>query len=375
MRNRILMSALALAVCVPTLAQAQFRRVTGAGANRDGTWEFSLGGGFSVLDRAQSGYLYSGAPGFRFASSVPSRLAPAATLRVGYNFSPYLGLSAAGTITGGSGVRYLTESAAFTYTWNLNAKTSPFVYTGGELTRVDGINERKTHSTWGIMGGGGVRRMIGERLALRLEGRLRLEGYQELAAGNAWNTVVTLGLSYFVGGRRHFERAVAEPCRACTLARVDTVMRFRRDTVVRARVDTVQVLRVDTVTVVEPSADQLVLRVQFVTDSTRLLRRTLPELDTIARALIAMPDAHWEVQGHTDNVGTPEHNMILSRGRAQSVIDYLASHGVDRSHLMAMGFGENRPVVSNATVEGRAQNRRVQLRRRPEGPPPGRPVP
>jgi outer membrane protein OmpA-like peptidoglycan-associated protein len=374
MSNRILQGALALAVCLPSLALAQQRPAQGP--HREGSWEFSLGAGFSAQDRSLGSYLASGAPEYRFASSYPRRFAPAATLRVGYNFTQYLGFSLAGTDVGGQGVRYLTPSGALTYSWNLDSKTSPFVDVGMELTRIDGINSRTTHSTWGILGGGGVRRMIGENLAVRLEGRLRLEGYQELPARNAWTTVVTLGLSYFVGAHRPVERMAAAPaCPRCTLARVDTVLRFRRDTLVRARVDTVQVTRVDTVRIEEPSADQLVLRVQFVTDSTRLLRRTLPELDTIAKALVAMPDAHWEVQGHTDNVGTPEHNLILSRGRAQAVIDYLVNHGVDRGHLMAVGYGETRPVVTNTTVEGRAQNRRVQLRRRPEGPPPGRPVP
>jgi outer membrane protein OmpA-like peptidoglycan-associated protein len=372
----MLKTAVMLALCLPTLALAQQRPEGPRGA---GTWEFGVAAGFSVLDNALRSYLASGAPEYRFASSYPSRITPTAAAIVGYNFTRNIGFNLGGSITGGSGLRLLTESGAITYSWNLNAKTSPFILGGMELTRIDGANSRTTHSTWGVMGGGGIRHMILPQLALRLEARMRLEGYQELVAGNAWTSVVTLGLSYFTPARRRhaapMAAAPAAPCPRCTLARVDTVLRFRRDTLVRARVDTVLVTRVDTVRIEEPSADQLVLRVQFVTDSTRLLRRTLPVLDTIAKALVAMPDAHWEVQGHTDNVGTAEHNMVLSRGRAQAVLDYLVSHGVDRSHLMAVGFGETRPVVSNATVEGRAQNRRVQLRRRPEGPPPGRPVP
>jgi outer membrane protein OmpA-like peptidoglycan-associated protein/opacity protein-like surface antigen len=374
MRNRILMSALALALCVPTLARAQYRPVVEA--NREGSWEFSLGGGISTVDGAMRSYLASGAPEYRFATSPVGLITPTIQGRIGYNFSPFFGLSGGLSAAAAAGVTFLTESAAATYTFDLNKKTAPFVLVGAELTRIDGANARTTHSTWGLMAGVGVRHMLSRSLALRLEGRMGLEGYQEMATQNAFTSVITLGFSYFVGGKRPAAPMAAAPaCRPCSLARVDTVMRFRRDTLVQARVDTVRVVRVDTVVIEQPSADQLVLRVQFVTDSTRLLRRTLPELDTIAKALAAMPDAHWEVQGHTDNVGTPEHNMILSRGRAESVVEYLVRHGVDRGHLMAVGFGQNRPVVSNATVEGRAQNRRVQLRRRPEGPPPGRPVP
>ena len=375
MSNRILKSVLMLAVCLPTLALAQRRPAPPAATEgfREGSWEFSLGAGFSILDGAFRGYLASGAPEYRFANSLPSRLAPTATARVGYNFTRHLGFSFAGTLAGGSGVRYLTESAALTYTWNLDARTSPFVLGGMELTRVDGINSRTTHSTKGGMLGIGVRHMISENLALRLEGQTRLEGYQELATGNAWTSVATIGLSYFVGAKRPVVVAAGAPvCRPCTLARVDTVRQFRRDTLRVFRTDTVRTTRVDTVEVFE---DQLVLRVQFMTDSTVLLRRTLPALDTIAKALAYTPEAYWEVQGHTDNVGDAAHNRRLAEGRAQAVIEYLVRHGVARDHLRAVGYGDTRPVVSNATVEGRAQNRRVQIRRRTMAPPPGRPVP
>jgi outer membrane protein OmpA-like peptidoglycan-associated protein/opacity protein-like surface antigen len=357
-----------LALGVPTLARAQQAAPRG-----EGTWEYTVSGGVSMLDGALRGYLNSGAPEYRFATNAPGLFVPTLVGRVGYNFSRHIGASVALAAAGGSGIRYLTLSGAGTYTWNLNAKTSPFVLVGTELTRIDGTNSRTTHATWGLAAGVGVRRMISEKLALRLEGRLRLEGYQELAAGDAWTSVFTLGLSYFVGGRRHIvPMAEAPSCPRCTLARVDTVRVFRRDTLRTLRTDTVRVVRVDTVTIAE---EQLVLRTQFRTDSTVLLRRELPALDTIAKALAGMPEAYWEVQGHTDNVGTPEHNMVLSRGRAESVLEYLVNRGVARDHLVAHGYGESRPVVSNATVEGRAQNRRVQIRRRQMEPPPGRPVP
>ena len=140
------------------------------------------------------------------------------------------------------------------------------------------------------------------------------------------------------------------------------------------RVDTVYRTRRDTVHNYDASADQLILRVQFQTDSTVLLPISRPLLDTIAQAIIATPGSHWEVQGHTDNVGTEAANRILAQGRAQTVVDYLVSKGVDRNTLTAKGFGEDRPVFSNSTLYGRAQNRRVQLRRVPP-PPKGPPVP
>jgi outer membrane protein OmpA-like peptidoglycan-associated protein len=91
-------------------------------------------------------------------------------------------------------------------------------------------------------------------------------------------------------------------------------------------------------------------------------------LDTIAMAMLATPSARWEIQGHTDSVGRSAENKTLSLGRAQTVLEYLVSKGVSRSNLDAIGYGEDRPVFSNTTLAGRAQNRRVQIRRRAEAP-------
>jgi outer membrane protein OmpA-like peptidoglycan-associated protein/opacity protein-like surface antigen len=373
MRNRILKIATMLAVCLPTLAMAQQPR----GERGEGTWEFSLSGGVLYVDGSLRSWLGQTYLGPRFSTdAAPEPLAPTAVASVGYNFNRHLGFSLAGIMAVGSGVTYVTPEATVTYTMNLNSRTSPFVLVGMDLTRINGESNRVTHSTSGLHAGLGLRHMISDKVALRIEGQMGFSQYKEIYLDRMTeNSFITVGLSYFVGGHRRPREAApmaAAVCRPCTLARVDTIVRMRRDTVVRVRVDTLR--RTDTVLVQAPEVDQMVLRVQFVTDSTRLLRRTLPLLDSIARAIIATPSSHWEVQGHTDNVGTPEHNRILAQGRAESVLEYLVSRGVDRGTLIAKGFGEDRPVVSNATVEGRAQNRRVQLRRRPEGPPPGPPV-
>src|SRR5206468_2581898 len=112
----------------------------------------------------------------------------------------------------------------------------------------------------------------------------------------------------------------------------------------------------------------VILRVQFATDSSELLPISGPVLNTVAAAIIATPDSRWVVEGHTDNTGSIATNKALSQARAQAVVDYLVSQGVDRSILTATGYGSERQVFSNTTEAGRAQNRRVQLRRVP--PPP-----
>jgi OOP family OmpA-OmpF porin len=73
------------------------------------------------------------------------------------------------------------------------------------------------------------------------------------------------------------------------------------------------------------------------------------------------PDTTAVIEGHTDNVGTPEHNLDLSQRRAESVVNYLVEKfGIERSRLTAKGYGEARPVADNSTNEGKQKNRRIE---------------
>ena len=78
-----------------------------------------------------------------------------------------------------------------------------------------------------------------------------------------------------------------------------------------------------------------------------------------AETLAAFPDAQVEVQGHTDDIGSDASNLALSQDRADSVLAYLVSSGVDAERLTAVGYGETVPVADNETPEGRQINRRV----------------
>jgi outer membrane protein OmpA-like peptidoglycan-associated protein len=84
-------------------------------------------------------------------------------------------------------------------------------------------------------------------------------------------------------------------------------------------------------------------------------------LNEVAKMLQANPVWAMAVAGHTDNVGAKEMNMVLSRQRAESVVAWLAGHGVDKSRLLAGGFGDTRPLGENTNDEGRQKNRRVDL--------------
>jgi outer membrane protein OmpA-like peptidoglycan-associated protein len=100
--------------------------------------------------------------------------------------------------------------------------------------------------------------------------------------------------------------------------------------------------------------------VLFKTDKFDLKPAAMARLDEIAQALKGK-DQPIVVCGYTDSVGTREHNLGLSQNRAQSVRDYLVSHGIPGDLVTSQGKGPDEPVSDNTSIEGRAQNRRVEI--------------
>ena len=100
----------------------------------------------------------------------------------------------------------------------------------------------------------------------------------------------------------------------------------------------------------------------FKSNSAELLDSSKPNLDEVADALNAQPKANTvKVQGYTDSTGSVDVNEALSQQRAQAVADYLKSKGVSPDRITAKGFGNQDPVSTEKTAEGRALNRRVDL--------------
>jgi outer membrane protein OmpA-like peptidoglycan-associated protein len=98
----------------------------------------------------------------------------------------------------------------------------------------------------------------------------------------------------------------------------------------------------------------------FAFNSAELENESKPILDAVAGYLKANPAVRMEIQGHTDNIGSAQFNLELSRNRAESVKKYLAQQGgIDVRRLSTTGFGFTKPVSDNSTAEGRALNRRV----------------
>jgi OOP family OmpA-OmpF porin len=110
-------------------------------------------------------------------------------------------------------------------------------------------------------------------------------------------------------------------------------------------------------------ASLVIRNINFRAGTARLLPTSNADMDKIAIAILATPNSRWEVGGYTDNRGVPAVNQRLSQQRAQAVMQYLLTKNVPASSLTAVGYGSQRPVGRNTTAAGRAQNRRVELKR------------
>src|SRR5690606_31353821 len=102
--------------------------------------------------------------------------------------------------------------------------------------------------------------------------------------------------------------------------------------------------------------------IEFELDSAAIRDGSKPILDRAIKVLEEYPDIRIEIVGHTDDQGTPEHNLQLSKDRAEAVKKYLVDGGIDESRLETRGAGESEPIASNADEAGRAKNRRTEFK-------------
>ncbi|MCS7189229.1 MAG: FG-GAP-like repeat-containing protein [Bacteroidia bacterium] len=107
----------------------------------------------------------------------------------------------------------------------------------------------------------------------------------------------------------------------------------------------------------------IVLRnIYFDYDKATLRPESIEELERVVKFLQENPSLRVEIAGHTDSDGSEVYNLRLSQARAQAVVDYLVSRGIEGSRLVARGYGESRPVAPNDTPENKQKNRRTELK-------------
>lgn len=224
--------------CLPLMLAAQDRRPAIRAADmprRAGTWEIGLGGGAMVLDHALRDYLMSGKLGVGFYHNVTMATAasvvsvaspgmpggatpqvrirgreylnfvvPSAELRIGYNLTNHLGLSVSGAQAMSGGVTSIFVGPAVTWTMNLDRGTRPFVLAGSDFQRISGANGETLNANWGGHVGIGMRQMLTEQTALRVEARLRVSKFEDVPtpSGITYSPALMIGVSHFMGGGR-----------------------------------------------------------------------------------------------------------------------------------------------------------------------------
>jgi len=108
--------------------------------------------------------------------------------------------------------------------------------------------------------------------------------------------------------------------------------------------------------------ERIAKTVYFVTDGDQLTDYSKNKLNELVDILKKYPTFRLTIEGHTDNTASDAYNQSLSERRAKSVVDYLASKGIDKTRMSSAGYGESRPVDTNNTKEGRQNNRRTEIK-------------
>jgi len=112
---------------------------------------------------------------------------------------------------------------------------------------------------------------------------------------------------------------------------------------------------------IKPGTKFTLSNILFDTDSYNLKSESEAELKRLVDFLKENGTLKAELDGHTDNEGSPAHNKTLSEQRAKAVVDYLIAHGIEKTRLSSKGFGDTQPIADNATEKGRKLNRRTEV--------------
>ena len=212
----------------------------------------------------------------------------------------------------------------------------------------------------GPAGGAGILFPIQLGKHVSLVPDLKATAYSSRIFGSLNNNVAltlsaTVGLAIRLGGKPRpkpaptYVRAALPPIVVHDTIRVPEVItrveeRVIRDTVYR-----------------EMAPEKISGLALFDTNKSELRPEVFSELNMIVRWFNTHPDTRAVIEGHTDNTASASYNQALSERRARAVYMYFIEHGISPSRLSYVGYGLTRPVASNATPEGRQQNRRVEI--------------
>lgn len=207
-----------------------------------------------------------------------------------------------------------------------------------------GVNVRITDS-WAMLG-----EVYSETMLSNIYGS-ELQSPTEFLVGGRWTPQKTAkGLGVTLAGGRGITRGIGSPD-----IRIVAGVNYRRDYVPPPPPPVA----------VEVKAEEKIVitqKIHFEFDRATIRPISYPILNDVADLLTRNPQIHHiRIEGHTDWIGSDAYNMRLSQNRADSVRTYLINKGIEPGRLVAVGYGETRPIADNNTVLGRAKNRRVEF--------------
>ena len=194
----------------------------------------------------------------------------------------------------------------------------------------------------------GAEKQFSDDWALRVEYQY-FDDFDDKIIQNLNSNLVTVGLSYNFGtGNTTASAAAAASAAAVTQAPSEPIT--EPETVV---------IEEEAAVVVTKAQTESFSQGTFATNSTELSEEGKTAVQPIVEVLQAHPQSTVNIVGHTDSTGAAEYNMMISKKRAAAVAAYIEEQGIEAERITASGEGEENPIASNATAEGRAQNRRV----------------
>jgi OOP family OmpA-OmpF porin len=205
--------------------------------------------------------------------------------------------------------------------------------------------------------GGGVKFFMTDSIALRADARYIWDFSNDNWRHEAYNNIeYSLGVSFLFGGTKAAAAQVAPAARPAERAAEPPPAQTAPPA---------EETPLAPVPAAEPTPGHykycVTLNLQFDVDQANIRPEDREQVAKVGNFMKKYPSTTAVIEGHTDNVGTYNHNMTLSQQRAENVVNYLVDNfGIDRSRLSAKGYGFTRPVADNGTDAGRQRNRRIE---------------